>query len=188
MSRRYCCLTSLFPNVYTCLSGKDKIPPDKGAMVPRWWFLANFWVLSRPTNVLLIVPTTYNVTMSLSRDNVSRNMRISSDFVMQFLLPSVKKPQTETRMWASAQRDGRPVEYRWRPSGVASIGPGRALAQPLIQQVGPGQARFGCFHDCCLIENNYFDWLNFTFDCHDYIAVTHNRNCNRLSIPSTCVC
>jgi len=27
--------------------------------------------------------------------------------------------------------------------------------------------------------------LNFTFDCYDYIAVTHNRNCNRSSIPST---
>jgi len=48
------------------------------------------------------------------------------------------------------------------PSGVASIGP--------MSQVGPGQARFGCFHDCCLSENNYFDQLNFTFDCHDYIA------------------
>ena len=34
-------------------------------------------------------------------------------------------------------------------------------------------------------ENNYFDQLRFTFDCHDYIAVTNNRNCNRLSIPST---
>jgi len=22
---------------------------------------------------------------------------------------------TETRMWANAQRDGRPAEYRWRP-------------------------------------------------------------------------
>ena len=70
-------------------------------------------------------------------------------------------------------------------SGVASIGPGRALARPLISQVGPGQARFGCFHDCYLSENNYFDQLNFRFDCHDYIAVTHNRNCNLLTIPST---
>jgi len=23
--------------------------------------------------------------------------------------------QTQTRMWADAQRDGRPAEYRWRP-------------------------------------------------------------------------
>ena len=53
--------------------------------------------------------------MSLSPDNVSRNTRISSDFVMRFLRPSVKRPQTETRMWASAQRDGRPAEDRWRP-------------------------------------------------------------------------
>jgi len=36
-----------------------------------------------------------------------------------------------------------------------------------------------------LSENNYFDQLNFTFDCHDCIAVTHSRNCNRSSIPST---
>ena len=60
-------------------------------------------------------------------------------------------------------------------SGVASIGP---RSRPLIRPVGPGQARFGCFHDCCLRENNYFDQLKFTFDCHDYIAVTHNRSCN----------
>ena len=26
-----------------------------------------------------------------------------------------KKLQDETRMWANAQRDGRPAEYRWRP-------------------------------------------------------------------------
>jgi len=69
-----------------------------------------------------------------------------------------------------------------RPLGQSGS---RAKARPLIRQVGPGQARFGCFHDCFLSENNYFDQLNFTLDCHDYIAVTHNRNCNRSSIPST---
>ena len=41
--------------------------------------------------------------------------------------------------------------------------------------------RLGCFQYCCLRENNYFDQSNFTFDCHDYIAVTYNRNCKRLS-------
>jgi len=51
-----------------------------------------------------------------------------------------------------------------------------------------GRARSGqvrLFWRLLLSENNYFDQLNFTFDCHDYIAVTHNRNCNRSSIPST---
>ena len=56
-------------------------------------------LLSRPTNVPPTMPTTHIVTMSLSRDNVSiltrRNKRISSDFVMRFLRPSVKRPQTE---------------------------------------------------------------------------------------------
>ena len=27
----------------------------------------------------------------------------------------VKKKTLQTRMWANAQRDGRPAEYRWRP-------------------------------------------------------------------------
>jgi len=26
-----------------------------------------------------------------------------------------KKEKEESRMWAKAQRDGRPAEYRWRP-------------------------------------------------------------------------
>jgi len=26
-----------------------------------------------------------------------------------------KKEEDRTRMWAKAQRDGRPAEYRWRP-------------------------------------------------------------------------
>jgi len=27
----------------------------------------------------------------------------------------LKKKKKKTRMWANAQRDGRPAEYRWRP-------------------------------------------------------------------------
>ena len=97
------------------LVAKIRYSPTKLCDGAQMVIFGDFWVLSRPTNVLLTVPTTHNVTMSLSRDNVSRNTRISSDFVMQFLPPSVKKPQTETRMWASAQRDGRPARDRWRP-------------------------------------------------------------------------
>jgi len=35
----------------------------------------------------------------------------------QLILPhgSKQKKSNETRMWANAQRDGRPAEYRWRP-------------------------------------------------------------------------
>ena len=42
-----------------------------------------------------------------------------------------------------------------------------------------GRARSGqvrLFSRLVLNDNNYFDQLNFTFDCYDYIAVTHNRN------------
>ena len=36
--RRYCCLTSLFPIVDTCLSSEDTAR-QSCAMVPKWWFL-----------------------------------------------------------------------------------------------------------------------------------------------------
>ena len=39
--RRYCCLTSFFPIVDTCLSCED-IAQQSCGMVPRWWFLATF--------------------------------------------------------------------------------------------------------------------------------------------------
>ena len=41
MWRRYCCLTSFFPIVDTCLSCED-IARQSCAMVPRWRFLATF--------------------------------------------------------------------------------------------------------------------------------------------------
>ena len=41
---RYCCLTTFFPIVDTCLSCKD-IVRQSCAMVPRWRFLAIFYVL-----------------------------------------------------------------------------------------------------------------------------------------------
>ena len=44
LQRRYCCLTSFFPIVDTCLSCKD-IARRSCAMVPRWQFLTTFCVL-----------------------------------------------------------------------------------------------------------------------------------------------
>ena len=41
MCRTYCCLTSFFPIVDTCLSWED-IARQRCAMVPRWRFLATF--------------------------------------------------------------------------------------------------------------------------------------------------
>ena len=44
MWRRYCCLTSFFPIVDTCLSCKD-IARQSCVMMPRWRILAISWVL-----------------------------------------------------------------------------------------------------------------------------------------------
>jgi len=42
MWRRYCCLTSFFPIVNTCLSCED-IARQSCAMVPRWRFFCDFF-------------------------------------------------------------------------------------------------------------------------------------------------
>ena len=52
MWRRYCCLTSFFPIVDTCLSCAD-IARQSCAMVPRWRFLAT---LLRPVFAVSRVP------------------------------------------------------------------------------------------------------------------------------------
>jgi len=44
LCRRYCCLTSFFPIVDTCLSCKD-VARQSCALVPRWRFLTTFCVM-----------------------------------------------------------------------------------------------------------------------------------------------
>jgi len=34
---------------------------------------------------------------------------------IQYLTAEIRRGKEKTRMWANAQRDGRPAEYRWRP-------------------------------------------------------------------------
>ena len=55
MWRTYCCLTSFFPIVDTCLSCED-IAQQSCAMVPRWQFLT---VNVRPTNDVLLLQSDY---------------------------------------------------------------------------------------------------------------------------------
>jgi len=47
----------------------------------------------------------------LSRFNVLTLFYFANFFVVEH--PQILK--ITTRMWANAQRDGRPAEYRWRP-------------------------------------------------------------------------
>ena len=42
-------------------------------------------------------------------------------YVASFLLNIGLEPQNELKMWASAQRDGRPAEYMWRPLFNAAV-------------------------------------------------------------------
>jgi len=46
---------------------------------------------------------TYHVVWQSSRKSARERRKIGG------------QKKEETRMWANAQRDGRPAEYRWRP-------------------------------------------------------------------------
>jgi len=45
----------------------------------------------------------------------SAQMEVSVKYVETRFVQVKEYTQKETRMWANAQRDGRPAEYRWRP-------------------------------------------------------------------------
>jgi len=45
----------------------------------------------------------------------SAQMEVSVKYVETRFVQVKEYTQKETRMWANAQRDGRPAEHRWRP-------------------------------------------------------------------------
>ena len=54
---------------------------------------------------------TYAKFMSLNSGVMDRTFWLSKVVISRILAAS----PYNTRMWANAQRDGRPAEYRWRP-------------------------------------------------------------------------
>ena len=48
------------------------------------------------------------------RTNFVSIFRDIASYLYQFLFVTQAAKQANTRMWANAQRDGRPAEYRWR--------------------------------------------------------------------------
>ena len=60
-------------------------------------------------------------TLDISQGSVATHLRCGrnfSDSIITNFLPGPTKSSVKlvlTRMWANAQRDGRPAEYRWRP-------------------------------------------------------------------------
>jgi len=88
-------------------------------------------ILARPGSITLPLPMsvcteTLNVPYTLSP--VDRTMMSAEEWsrLRRGLTPpsavqrvthmtSIHVDATKTRMWANAQRDGRPAEYRWRP-------------------------------------------------------------------------
>ena len=47
--------------------------------------------------------------------NYSVNLRLCGVFVEKLSATAADHSSIQLEMWANAQRDGRPVKYRWRP-------------------------------------------------------------------------
>ena len=92
-----------FPIVNTCLSCKD-IAQERCAMVRRRRSFGDFL---RP-----VFPASRVQHIS---DLHSKFAMCGSMVDIQFVAAGIRQGKKETRMWADAQRDGRPAEYRWRP-------------------------------------------------------------------------
>ena len=71
---------------------------DGQRRVSRWKRLPGVDELPRLTHIhtTVLLDVTVHITVNLHTNRTSR------DYI-------------ETRMWANAQRDGRPAEYKWRP-------------------------------------------------------------------------
>jgi len=78
-------------------------------MVPRWRLFGDFWVLyfqraARSTFETCILNSHIGHTMCRSMVDI------------QSAAAEIRRGKKErNRMWANAQRNGRPAEYRWRP-------------------------------------------------------------------------
>ena len=101
-----------FPIVDTCLSCED-IARQICAMVPRWRFFGDFlrpvFSASRvqhASDLHLLICTKATPCVQVWQTSTLRRLRCEEN----------KRRKIErTRMWAIAQRDGRPAEHRWRP-------------------------------------------------------------------------
>jgi len=101
----------LVPIVDTCLSCED-IAQQSCVMVPRWQlfrdFLRSVFSASHMHHVSDLHPK-----FALRPHHVWKYIQSA----MAEIRPGKTKKEEEeqTRMWANAQRDGRPYEHRWRP-------------------------------------------------------------------------
>jgi len=65
-----------------------------------------------------------------------------------------KKKERRTRMWANAQRDGRPVEYRWRPLFNAAKSGWRPLLECRAVTLPRRESRWN-WKGCPKLANRY---------------------------------
>jgi len=97
-------LNVFFPIVDMCLICED-IARQSCAMVPRWRFLAT---CSRFQTCIL-------------KSHQGHTMCGSMADIQSPTADIRRGKKEELEMWTNAQRDGRPVEYRWRPLSNAAV-------------------------------------------------------------------
>jgi len=71
-----------------------------------------------PTVALCVQSSSFRQLVAALRTIFRRRFLFSVDFIARFVS---FLNYSETRMWANAQRDGCPAEYRWRPLFNAAV-------------------------------------------------------------------
>ena len=66
-------------------------------------------------NVIVVIT---NFTDDVASTDVAASVNVSDTNVAPY---AVRDSEVRTRVWANAQRDGRPAEYRWRPLFNAAV-------------------------------------------------------------------
>ena len=99
--------TSLFNRVFLivdmCLSWED-IAPQSCAMVPRWPIFGDFLGPAFPASRVQYISDLHSKFVLRPQTSNLRRLRLGEE--------KTRKKQDKTRMWANAQRDGRPAEHR----------------------------------------------------------------------------
>ena len=88
---------------------------------------SQFFTFSQNMNIILLWPWTLTHDLDLGRVKVNHyakhlgRLTLFESYCLNTYTYARDRPTALLEMWANAQRDGRPAEYRWRPLFNAAV-------------------------------------------------------------------
>ena len=139
-----------------------------------WWWPGNLWILQNSSRALtvkrrpILMESTNLRVDSIGEKNISRSV------LLKLICNGFS--QNWWKVVSSCLLQYKPVCVINFDKLRSKMLKSRSLVVSLVQGRsyiwGNRGGRLGCFQDCCLSENNYFDQLNFTFEWFDCRSAT----------------